>query len=397
MGSAQSHVCTAWPNTGAIGMILPAYKPNLLYGSQSSAKASLWCRIRRTPPVLWGLARSCGALEPMMPETKVATIILNENFRYVYCETPDGSSVEMQDGVLNDERVNPNSFVKLGMQPILDTLRHILDSIQVDQTNTPKNTLWKQSWHLSNCSWVEGFVRSEAKLGTGRDVVDVGSSKCVRWRFDGKNNILKQVQKAPSLTIPLVTVKCADFGIIHTEIEGPAALAQKQYKKLMSFLLDCSRDHTLMVATEGVRSFCNEAQVSSAGLSVHSLLSSSQNPLSEWHADACASDVAALEALPVVVLSGAQEGRLEYEDALFKMDPKGIAEQEGIILFVSMGGSSTQVVIDHISRSQHQVSACRSFLLGKNWFRKDKDAISATLKELGSLQAFLWEHAGANR
>jgi hypothetical protein len=323
-------------------------------------------------------------------------VILNANFWYVYQETANQTSVEMKKGVLQDERVNPNSFVERCLQPIVDTLQRLGGTT---------------AWRVDVASWAEGLARIEATKSTGRDVVDVGSSKCLRLRLEGEG--VRHVAKSPSITEPMAVCKCADFGITHTEGEGGQALVQKQYMKLLPFLLDCARDQVQLVSTEGVRSFCRAANLPTHELSVQALLAAPQNPMSALHANASACDVAALTGLPVVVLSGEDEGRLECADALGKMKLGGVrTEGAGRVVFVSMGGASTQVVVCDRDARVHggigdlaqsrsvggrccgsQLFAVRSFQVGKAWFRQGEAAIDAALKELGALQAFVREHA----
>lgn len=302
------------------------------------------------------------------------TIILNENFAHVYQETASQSSVETREGVLQNERINPNSFVERGVEPIVDTLKGLFRSAV------------KQTWRVGKASWAEGYVRVASTSGdASADVVDVGSSKCLRYSLQGDS--VAAVAKAPSLTDGLAAIKCSDFGISHVEEEGCEVLAQKQYLKLLPFMLECARDKVKMVATEGVRSFCASADLPSHGLSVHTLLAAPQNPMSAAHgAKANASDIEALSGLPIVVLSCEEEGEMEYADAVRKFKPDRRSEN---VVFVSMGGSSTQVVLHTSEQGPGEAATLRSFRLGKNWFRRDEAALDEALRELESLLDFL--------
>ena len=259
-----------------------------------------------------------------------AVVILCENFAHVFQEAPGQTEVTLRPGVLEDERVNPNGFVDRVVLPIVDTLQRI------DGTKT---------WRICSASWAAGLARAS----TGRDVVDVGSSKCLRVRCDGDSVV--QVAVAPSVTIPLAAAKAAHFGISLdlSEEGGREALVQQQYLKLLPFLRDCARDQARMVATEGVRLFCEDAQVPTYGLTMQALLAAPQNPMAVHHAAASDADVAALAALPVQVLSGEDEGNLEFVDAVGKTWAAGSHDAEGAgmvtIVFASMGGSSTQVCV----------------------------------------------------
>ena len=221
-------------------------------------------------------------------------------------------------------------FVERVVQPIVDTLQ------RMDGAKT---------WRICSASWAAGLARGSM----GRDVVDVGSSKCLRVRCDGDSVV--QVAVAPSVTIPLAAAKAAHFGISLdlSEEGGRETLVQQQYLKLLPFLRDCARDQARMVATEGVRLFCEDAQVPTYGLTMQALLAAPQNPMAVHHAAASDADVAALAALPVQVLSGEDEGNLEFVDAVGKTWAAGSHDAEGAgmvtIVFASMGGSSTQVCV----------------------------------------------------
>ena len=73
-------------------------------------------------------------------------------------------------------------FVERVVQPIVDTLQ------RMDGAKT---------WRICSASWAAGLARGSM----GRDVVDVGSSICLRVRCDGDSVV--QVAVAPSVTIPL--------------------------------------------------------------------------------------------------------------------------------------------------------------------------------------------------
>lgn len=295
---------------------------------------------------------------PLGPAT--LRVLMCENFHHS-CRS-DGSSVELMPGIEQDERANPNQFISAVIKPILTMVhrRHEATSVA-----------------LSSVSWAEGMARA-----SGRPVVDLGSSKCDLLLPTGAPAALEFTHvKAPPLTEPLVAVKAKDYGISPDEVD----LARAQYERIVPFLVRCWVEKATLVATEGVRAAATTAGLPLDGLTAHALLSSAASPVGAHYAR----DSAVLEPLmrecKITVLSSSQETILEFQDAAARHGLPLTPPAGEKVLFLSMGGGSTQVVCVDAAGETHDAS----FKCGKNYFRHDAAARRACVEESERLVAFV--------
>ena len=204
---------------------------------------------------------------------------------------------------------------------------------------------------VSSVSWAAGMARA-----SGRPVVDVGSSKCaLLLPTSGKFMHVK----APSLTEPLVAVKAKDYGISPDEVD----LARAQYERIVPFLVRCWVEGATLVATEGVRAAASKAGLPLDGLTAHDLLSSARSPVGAHYARDSEVLGPLMREVKLAVLSRTQEALLEFHDAAVRHGfplPPPAGEQ---VLFLSMGGSSTQVIcVDAVGETH--VASFRCVVVG---------------------------------
>ena len=99
---------------------------------------------------------------------------------------------------------------------------------------------------------------------------------------------------------------------------------------------------------------------------------------------------ALMQRIELSVLSGQEEAALELADAAARhgvADPPPRGES---LLFLSMGGMSTQAICVAPDGTRHVAS----FGVGKGHFRKDAAAVSKCAAEMERLLAFVGEHLG---
>ena len=181
-----------------------------------------------------------------------------------------------------------------------------------------------------------------------------------------------------------MAAKAKDFGIEPEE----ADLARAQYERLIPFLVRCWIEGATLVATEGVRAAATEAGLPLEGLTAHALLASAHSPVREHYlrdADVLAPLLCECD---VSVLSGKEEAMLEFADAAAQwLGAPAPLPAGDKLLFVSMGGSSTQVVCLGAGGAMHTAS----FAVGKNYFRRDEAARRGCVAAMGQLLTFIEE------
>ena len=335
----------------------------------SLARVARLCRAVARPGATLGVSVAAVALAPAATSQEPAApgvlrVILTENFDHTCQSCASGTAIELKPGITEDKRANPNDFVREIISPIIAAVMSRPDSMTVA---------------LGQVSWAAGLVKTSQ-----RPVVDVGSSKCALLAPVGSAGKIVRT-KAPPLTEPLVAAKVKDFGI-DPEV---ADLSRAHYERLVPFLVRCWVEGATLVATEGVRAAAAQVGLPLQGLTVHSLLASARSPVREHYLRDADVLGPILSECHVSILTGTEEAMLEFADAAAKYAdaPRPLAAGEKL-LFVSMGGSSTQVVcIDAAGIMKNA-----SFAVGKNYFRRDKAAKRACVAAMAQLLTFVEEN-----